>query len=284
MDEIVCYNGDMLPSKDLKISPLNRGIMYGDGCFETFKSYSGSFLYFGAHYQRLKDAFEYLNIRLELSKDDLHNAIKALINANKLENDLAIIRFQCWRKGGRGYKTKSRDYEWFITSNPIKNQSFSALKLQSSNIPVIPSKALNRNVKLSNGLNYIVAANEADSKGYDDALMFTMDGFISETTISNIFWGKGNTIYTPSVECDLLPGITRKLLFESIEKSEFDIFEDKFKIGDILNAEYVFTTNSISEIRVVQQIDKTHFYSTHPELLRIKSLFEALKNELLSDG
>ena len=43
MIEFVCFNGSILQEKEVKISPLNRGIMYGDGCFETFKGYSGRF-------------------------------------------------------------------------------------------------------------------------------------------------------------------------------------------------------------------------------------------------
>src|SRR5690606_40400625 len=60
---------------------------------------------------------------------------------------------------------------------------------------------------ISNGLNFIQAAREANNLGANDALLLTTSNKISETTIANIFWVKGNTVFTPSKICDLLPGI-----------------------------------------------------------------------------
>ncbi len=257
--------------------------MYGDGCFETLKSYAGRFLDFDAHFQRLLDAFEYLGIDFVLSRDELLLTIKSVLEANNIENEEGMVRFQCWRTGGRGYKINNRNCDWLITTERINTKTYAPSRLISADTPVIPSKALKRNVKLSNGLNYITAAKEAYQKNVDDAVMCTMDGFVSETTIANIFWGKENLIYTPSEDCDLLPGVTRKIVLQAIEKSEFQIKQGRFSLDDLKSAEYAFTTNSISEIRPILQLDGVHFDPKHPELIRVKSMFEALKNERLSD-
>src|SRR5699024_4498907 len=81
----------------------------------------------------------------------------------------------------------------------------------------ISADALPSIYKFSNGINYIIAANEAAEKGADDALMQTINGKISETTIANIFWIKDEKIFTPSTACDLMPGITRNAVINLAE-------------------------------------------------------------------
>ncbi len=282
MSEIVCFNGDLKPLDEVRVSPINRGMMYGDGCFETLKSYSGKFLAFEDHFNRLKEASAYLNFDFDLTADYLKKQILLLINANNLCDTVSMIRFQSWRKGERGYKTNTREFDWIITAQPLNPNIFPPLKLITAKTPVIPSIALNRNFKLSNGLNYIIAAQEAQDQKADDALMLTLDGIVSETTISNIFWGKENSVYTPDIKHDLLPGVTRGLVIEMLQKTEYELIEAAFTLSDIKSADYAFTTNSVSEIRSVDQLDGVHFDSKHAELIRIKSMFEALKNERIS--
>ncbi len=283
MKSLVCFNGAILPEQEVLLSPLNRGMMYGDGCFETLKSYAGRFLDFNAHYLRLQKAHTYLGIDFKFSKSELLQTIAVLLKVNNLENDEAIIRFQSWRIGTRGYKTKSEQSDWIISIYEIKNKSYNPLHLITAKTRVIPSKALSRSVKLSNGLNYIIAAREAEQQRVDDALMLTIDEYVSETTISNIFWGKENIFFTPSIESELLPGITRKLILKIIEKNNFTVEEGLYHIDDIKKAEFAFTTNSISEIRAIQSLDQTQFDINHPQLIRLKSLFEALKKERLKN-
>jgi len=277
MSDFVCFNGEILQEKEVRVSPLNRGMMYGDGCFETFRSYAGKFLGYDLHFTRLADAFEYLSMDLPFDRDYLKSRIRELISRNKLDVVDSMIRVQCWRKGGRGYKTESRECEWIITAGQISDRFSHPSKLVTTKIPVLPSKALSRDFKLSNGLNYIVASDEATKENADDVVMLTMEGFVSETTIANIFFGIGSHIFTPSVDCDLLPGVTRELAIQAIKESGFQIEEGKYLMEDLMAADFVFTTNSISEIRPVQSINNINFDTHHSLLKKLHSLFEEFK-------
>jgi branched-subunit amino acid aminotransferase/4-amino-4-deoxychorismate lyase len=282
MKDFVCFNGEILPSEEVKISPINRGMMYGDGCFETFRSYAGKFLDFEAHFNRLKESLSYLQIEFLISQNEFENHTKEVLKVNNLENSDSMIRIQCWRKGVRGYKTNSTECEWIITSRKLGTDSVHPSRLVTSETLVIPNKAINRSLKLSNGLNYIVAAQDATFQDVDDALMLTLDGFVSETTVSNIFWGEGDKIFTPSESCDLLPGITRSLVLKILSNNGFSLTEGQFYLADLKSAEYAFTTNSLSEIRFVAKLDHQEFDITHPELNHIHSLFQAYKTEQLA--
>ena len=241
------------------------------------------FLYIEKNFRRLCEAAFYLNIDLKLTQHQFYNHVVELIEANHHTEKQVIIRFQCWREGKRGYKTENSGCNWVITSQEILNHTLKPLQLIIAETPAIPTYTLNRTVKLSNGINYIIAAQEAIKKNADDALMLTVNGYISETTISNIFWGKGNSMYTPSLDCDLLPGFTRNLIINMLKNNGYMLKIGRYTVDEITNAEFAFTTNSISEIRYVESIDDKLFSSNHNEMATICSLFEIEKSRILKN-
>ena len=281
MNEYVLYNGQLLTKEEVQVSPFNRGMMYGDGCFDTLRSYKGKFLHLEDHFKRTKAAAEYLGMDVVFDFKNFKSKLVELIEANDGLNGDTIIRVQCWREGDRGYTTNSVQANWLTSIAPIQS-SKKALKLATVQTKAIPSMALERKFKLSNGLNYIMAAKEASDKGADDALMFTIDEKISETTIANIFWVKGNTIFTPSSDCDLFPGITRNVVIEQIRKSSSaELKEGEFGLEDLRTAEAVFVTNSVKEIQKVSAIDDFEFESDHKLVEQFILLFQKYKSEHL---
>lgn len=272
----IILNGEIVEEQKARVSPLNRGMMYGDGCFETLRYYSGSFLRWDRHFQRLEDGLDYLGINPAFTAVELMDQVVRLIEANQLSENEAMIRIQVWRKGGRGYATDSTEMGWMIQAGEVYSDSAS-LKLTVAETRCIPSAALDRKYKLSNGLNYIKAAQEASLIQCDDSLMLTVHDVISETTTSNIFWVKDDTVYTPSSECDLLPGVTRELTIEVIRSMGIQLEEGEFELEEIQKAEAVFCTNSLIEVKEVTSLDNNYFEAYHPILVKLKSGFEQHK-------
>lgn len=281
MYDIVCFNGDFLPRHEVKISPFNRGIMYGDGCFETFRSYSGKFLSLKSHYKRLQSALEYLLINQPFEFSEFSGLIDELLIQNNVDQTDSAIRVQCWRQGERGYKLVGNPCDWTISVSSINSAQEKPVKLITSRTPVIPNKALDRKSKLSNVINYIKAAQEAIEKNADDGLMLTTEKVVSETTISNIFWSNNDVIFTPSLECDILQGVTRELLIERLELTPFILKTGKFTLQDLKNAEFAFTTNSLSELREVYSLDDAVYTLNSNTFKEIKAIFDKLKKDLL---
>ena len=89
-----------------------------------------------------------------------------------------------------------RKAHWMIQASEYESNK-KELKLAVAQTRCIPSEALERKYKLSNGLNYVKAAQEAARSSCDDALMLTVDGEVSETTSANIFWVNEGKIFTP---------------------------------------------------------------------------------------
>ncbi len=282
MKEYVIFNGNLIQKDEVLISPDNRGMMYGDGCFDTFRAYKGTFLHLEDHFNRTKAAAEFLGIKVVFDLDGFKAKIIELLEANNLLNEDAIVRVQCWRDGRRGYFTRSDEANWYTTSVPY-SISKAPISLATVNVNTIPFEALDRRFKFSNGINYILAAKEAREKEADDVLMCTVDGKISETTIANIFWIKDNKLYTPALNCDLFPGITRKVLIGLIhEIIGLEINEGEFDPKEILKADAVFVTNSIREIVSVYRIDETKFDITHHLISVVEKLYSNYKNSNLN--
>ncbi len=271
-----CLNGQIVPSAEALIPAQSRAAYYGDGCFETLKSYAGKFVAFDKHFRRLLAGMEYLGISTPdfYSTEYFENCIHRLIEQNGLDKQEARVRIQVWREGKPGYHTGTESLSsFFITASPLV-KGLDSMSLAVADTRRVPASALDSSYKLSNGINYIRASREAVAKGADDALMLTTDGFVSETCIANIFWIKDRTVFTPSKDSDILPGITRSLVIEMLENDEkWAMFAGRYTLIDILEADTIFVTNSIREILPVKMIDGKEFSISSPSLLEIIEQF-----------
>lgn len=269
-------NGELVTEQAAAISPLNRGMMYGDGCFETLRSYSGHLLGWDQHFDRLSGGLKYLGMEFPYTAQELKSQIEKLLEQNRLDHEEAMVRIQCWRDGERGYASSSRKADWMIQARKF-NSKDAKLTLATVKTRCIPSEALERKYKLSNGLNYIKAAQEAHERSCDDALMLTVNDKISEATTANIFWIKDGQICTPSEECDLLPGVTRSIVMDVIRSLGIPLKEVESNRHEIEHAEAAFCTNSLIEIREVSALNDIQFELDHPLVMKVKVGFEQFK-------
>ncbi|MEO1021553.1 MAG: aminotransferase class IV [Bacteroidota bacterium] len=281
IEPIVIFNGGLCLENDPVVSMQSRGLMYGDGCFETLRTYDSYFLKWEERIERLSEGMEYLKLAVPFSSPYLKEAIQRLLRMNGKARDDAMVRIQCWRDGARGYYSASKKANWSVSVQAIPESS-DQLSLHTSSVRAIPSVSLSRAVKLSNALNYVLAAKEANEHHYDDALMLTINGNVSEATSANMFWIKGNTVFTPSVECDLLPGIIRSMVIDVVRESGFSIQEGKFLLTDLLEADFAFATNSVKEILRVSSVDHRRFPERNAVYTFIKRAFENAKQEALA--
>lgn len=280
--DIAIADGSFVKS-DTPVVPLtSRGLMYGDGCFETLCAYNGRFFKLKNHLERLQSGLQYLNIDypagLEFPK--IKSRLLELLRKNNLLQAEAILRIQVWREGPRGYTTDCSASHYSVVCSPKNKTPAVCYKLASVDIKRIPSAALPAKYKFTNGLNYITAAQQARVQGADDALMHTIDGWISETTSANIFWMKDGVVFTPSERCDILPGITRAFIIDLLVNE----MKVKLKIGEyamdgIKNAETVWICNSVKQIQLVSAIDDTTYVTAMPFLDKLQHHFTIACNK-----
>lgn len=258
----VFLNGNIIEEEKATFSATSSGLYYGAGCFETLLSYSGKFLHFDDHVARLHSGLKYLGLPADQlpKEENLLKSIFDVLSENNLIKRDARVRIQISLNENGGYSKKDNpDFDTLITVKPHQTEK-KPKRICTVQTRVTPDVCRPVNCKLSNMLHYRNAYREAEKKGFDDGLMLTVDDFISETSIANIFWKKGSVIYTPDETCDFLPGVMRQIVLSILEKSEnVQIKEGRFRLDEIKSADEVFFTNSVREISFVQCLDEAEF-------------------------
>ncbi len=253
-------NEELLAQTTALAAYSDRGLLLGDGLFETIRAENGALLFFDAHYQRLKKAALVLGMNFKLSLELLKSRCEQLIIANELKNSTASLRITLTR----GHSNRGIDIP--------EKQNLTLL------IHAVPYNSINTNpkavyitkmvrneyspivhIKTTNYLELILAKKQALEQGYDDGLLLNTKGAITELTTANIFIVIGDKIITPSLTDGVLPGITRQTILTIAQDLNLDILEKTVYPKDILHASECFVTNSLIEIQSISSINEHRF-------------------------
>jgi branched-chain amino acid aminotransferase len=255
----VYINGKFLNESAAKISVFDRGLLYGDGIFETMRAYGGHVFRLDAHLSRLFTGLEILRISHTWTKDSLTDTLYQLLRMNNLMD--AYIRLTVTRgAGGRGLDITGCDNPTiFIHTRmftPYPEEYFiHGVMLCSSVARRNMALPADSRLKSLNFLNNILVKMEAARKGAFDAVMLNHDGFLTEGTVSNIFFVSRERLLTPSKEAGILEGITRETVLEIAAREGIPAVTGLFSLEELYRAEEVFITNSMIEIMPVARVD-----------------------------
>ncbi len=247
---IKTLDGELMEDKK---RPL-RTTLYGEGIFETFR-YNGSLpKSITKHYERLSKGADLLSIPRITLEDYIYYIEKSLDLAeeNNLGKDL-YIKTVLLSEGGDYYALKPYKSHLLVIIKPYK-QPKREICLTVSPYRVNSSNPLLR-FKTTNYMLNVLAKRYAIEKGCDDAILLNEEGYITETTSANIFWIKGRCLYTPSLECGLVEGITREKILKKARDVDLEVKEGKYKLKDLFEADYIFVSNSLNGIIKVKRID-----------------------------
>lgn len=254
----VFVNGKVVDERRASLPVFDRGFLYGDGLFETMRSYNGKVFKLDEHLKRLYDAAKIIKLKTPLSKTGLKNAIYRLLRINRLRD--AYIRLAVSRGEGRvGLDaTTARTANIVIITKPFTPYSAELYKKGLS--VFISSVRRNENSPLSriksiNYLNNITARMEAQEKGYNDAILLNNKGNVACGAVSNIFMVRKNTLLTPSVTSGILSGVTRIEVIRIARKLSFKIQEKEISRNEIFKMSEAFFTNTLMEIMPVTKVN-----------------------------
>lgn len=258
----IILKGSCIPEDKALIPAVTSGLFYGAGCFETFIAENGSIFKYRDHIERLNRGLDYLGIsgkeRVEGKK--ILSQIKKLLEKNALSGKRSRIRIQASLADRGGYSIKNDSSIIVLITTEFSQKKSNPRKLILSETSVVPSSARPSELKLSNMLHYRRAYREAQEKGAHDAVMVNVNGFVAESSIANIFWMKDKKIFTPSADCDILPGIMRNSIIEILrDRMQYEVKEGRFSMDELLKADFVWLANSVLEWVPVSDIEKISF-------------------------
>jgi branched-chain amino acid aminotransferase len=256
--ELIYINGALVPRGEASISPLDRGILYGYGLFETMRSYGGHVFNLDRHLARLMLSAGKIGIDAGLDPVALRQAIYETLEAN--ERPDARIRLTVLAgEGERGLTLPiPGTLTIIIVAEKLVLPPPHAYKEGICAVVVNTrrnSRSLLSGIKSINYLDNLVAQSEAVAAGADQAILLNEQGFVAECSTSNIFLVVGGQLLTPSVDSGILPGVTRELVLELARDLGITARVGEIPINDLLCADEAFMTNSIIEVMPITAVD-----------------------------
>ncbi len=257
MEEIVYFNGSLVPRSQALVSAFDHGFLYGYGLFETMRAYHGKIFRLDRHLQRLMDSAGILGMAAGLAGIDLGRACTDTLAANKLAD--ARLRLTVSRGEVPSFPGVSNTPTVLVAATAysplppaVYAQGYTAgiASLQRQ------SRSVLSGIKSTSYLLNILVKMEAERAGLDEVLLLNEQGIIAEGSISNVFFVSDSVLLTPPVASGILPGVTRGVVMELARSLAIDIHEVDIKQDDIQNYDESFLTNSVLEIMPLIRIRK----------------------------
>jgi branched-chain amino acid aminotransferase len=268
----VYYDGEFRHYKDAKIGLMTHALHYGTGCFEGIRAYwnpeEEQLLVFRQpeHFQRLERSARILRIRLPLSVDDLCAASTEVVRRNGFRQDTYIrpiafksseeigVRLHDLRDSFGIYATPFGDYiaakQGYDVNHGIKCMVSSWRRIDDN---VAPARAKVTGIYVNSAL----AKTEAMENGFDEAIVLTQEGHVSEGSAENIFLVRDRTFITPAVTENILEGITRATLAQLVrEEMGLSVVERPVDRTELYIADEVFLCGTGVQLSPVTSIDR----------------------------
>jgi len=251
---IAFLNGDYLPLEEARISPLDRGFLFGDGIYEVIPVHGGRPIGFSLHYNRMCEGLSAVEIDLDWSLEQWREVCSKLVDENGAGN-LAI-----YLQVSRGADTK-RHHAYPVGVTPTVFGFASPLTISSEIKPLKISSAEDMrwrrcNIKSTALLGNIIHFQKGQAEGRDETLLFNGAGEITEGSASNAFIIKNGVVATPPLDNQVLPGVTRLMLLDMLRKDGSAQVEERLvTMQEARAAHEIWLTSSSKDVAPVVELD-----------------------------
>lgn len=274
---MILYNGKFIEKEDVCISYEDRGYYFGDGVYEVFRVYQGQIYEKEAHFRRLEESAESVQIRLPYSTAEMDQMIEQLVKKEKLVDGTLYMQIT------RGSAPRIHTFPDSAVPTLLAYCKEAARPVKSiengiTAITMDDIRWLRCDIKSLNLLPNTLAKQNAVGSGADEAILHR-DGTVTECSASNIMIVKNNRIYTHPANNLILHGITRKITLELAKHLGIETKEQAFQVEDLFTADEVFITGTTVEVTPVIQIDQKSIGSGRPGSLT-RQLQKAFEKEI----
>ena len=252
-------NGDYMALDEARISPMDRGFLFGDGIYEVIPVHDGKPIGFSLHIDRMKKGLSAVEINLDWSHDQWRDICDKLVDKNGAGN-LAV-----YLQVSRGADTKRHHaYPKGITPTVFGFASEIAASLESERTAVITLKISSAedkrwrrcDIKSTALLGNIIHFQKGQAEGNDETLLFNAAGELTEGSATNVFVVKKGVVATPPLDHQVLPGVTRLMLLDMLRKDgSVPVEERVVTMEEARQADEIWLTSSTKEVAPVVQLD-----------------------------
>jgi branched-chain amino acid aminotransferase len=277
--------------EEAMVSVFDHGFLYGDGVYETIRSYGSRIFMRDQHLNRLYRSAEGIGLEIPIPRKDWPALLREAMSRNEAGHARADAYLRVTISRGEGDigldPALCKRATVVIMAKPLappadhlyhKGVALTVARTKR-NLP----EALSPHIKATNFLNNILAKREALAAGTFDSLLLNWRDELTECTVSNIFFVTGGRLCTPALECGILDGITRNVVLQLATEAEIDTQEGRYTLTDLSNASECFLTNTSMEIMPVTKIAGAPVGNGAPGPLttRLRTLFTRERERFL---
>lgn len=264
----VLINGIAVRADEASISVFDIGFQRGYGCFEAMRAYNGVPFRMRLHLERLAKSAE--NLRIDIgSLDRIAGWCQTVAEPGE-----GVVRV--FVTGGLDVHRPGTDNSIIVFMDPLPHMP----EVFSLDVIEAPWHADGRDSELTGAktLSYgpnLAATIAARSRGFDDAALIGSSGTVLEGPTFSLGWVKDATIYTPSLDANILASVTRAAVLEVAETKGIEVQEGRFDISDLLGADEVFSLSTVREVGPVIRVGDVE-YDIGPVTKRLREGFNEL--------
>jgi branched-chain amino acid aminotransferase len=257
-------NGEFVPADHGFVSVRTHGFAYGTGCFEGIRGYWNAeqeqvFLFrLREHYERFLDSCKILQIHLPYSIDDLIKISVELVQRNGQQQDVYLRPVAYKADESLGVRLHGIQDAFIMTSEPVGSYiNTTGLRCGVSSWRRVDDNAMPARAKITGAyVNSAFAKSEAMQNGFDEAIMLTHEGHVSEGSAENIFLLMNGEFVTPAATENILLGITRDTIME-LGRREFGRITRERPIDrtELYIADEIFLCGTGAQIAPVIEVD-----------------------------
>jgi branched-chain amino acid aminotransferase len=265
-DSWVYFDGEVVRYQDVWLPPMTHALHYGTGCFEGIRAYwsaSHEQLYLlqgAAHYDRLRRSASILRLQLPLDTDALVQLTVDLLRKNEARTDTYIRPLVFISAEEIGVRLHGLQQSFLIYTAPLGEYIAleGGIRCVTSSWRRISDASIPARAKVTGSyVNSALAKTEALEAGFDEAIMLSMDGHVSEGSAENLFMFRDGAFVTPPVTDDILEGVTRGLLMGLI-RSELGlpVVERSIDRTELYACDELFLCGTGAQVSPVVEVDR----------------------------
>jgi len=271
MHAFILHNDQILPAASAVLYPGQVGLLSGWGVFSTLRVSGGVLFAWERHWARLRHDAEMLRVPFPADSEAIRGSLLRLVEAN--EAYASTLRLVVVRNRGGIWEGPGLDrgYDLIGLTTTLKQWG------EGTRLAVVPEARHSGSPfaglkSLSWSMN-LCWLEQAQSRGFDEALLMNDRGMVSECTSANIFIARGGRVSTPPLTSGCLPGVTRDVLLHEIRIPGITVEEEDLTLEDLFGADEVFITSTTRNLLPVRAVDETEVPCRGDVHLRLADAF-----------
>ena len=260
------FEGKFVPMSEAKVSVATHALQYGTACFEGIRGYWNDahqqlyLLKLREHYERMANSWNVLRMRPKETVDDLCRITVELVSKHGFRQDVYVRPITY--KAARTIKLMLSSLEDAVAIYTFAMGNYvdidAGLNVCTSSWRRANSNAIPVRAKVTGAyINSSLAVDDAHAAGFDEAILLTHDGFVSEGSSCNLFILRNGKLATPAFSEDILEGVTRNTLIDLI-RTEFGMVVEEMRIDrtELYASEEIFLCGTGVQVSPVSSVDR----------------------------